>query len=111
MWNPFAGLLPSDPSLSDTVAHVASAAKGQAVKAVHPYYPLEAEILNWAANEYSVPVLLTLFSAGCAAIFLITLFIVKRVRPNMSGGDQAIVLWFVLCKCLQPLLQSVARWC
>lgn len=64
----------------------------------HPYYPLNAQVANYLANEWSVPVLLGYFFGGCAALFSLTLLIVKRVHPNLPTGEKACILWFVLCE-------------
>ncbi|KAI9761249.1 MAG: hypothetical protein M4579_001169 [Chaenotheca gracillima] len=69
---------------------------------VHPYYPMEAEIVGYLANTYSVPMLLSLFAAGCAAIFGVTLVLVRGVRSAaqknpLSNSELATLMWFVLC--------------
>ena len=65
---------------------------------LHPYYPLEAEIVGYLANDYSVTKLLTCFGSGVAVIFALTLMVVRRVGPRLSWGDKGTVLWFVLCE-------------
>ncbi|KAI9818587.1 MAG: hypothetical protein M1832_004360 [Thelocarpon impressellum] len=69
----------------------------QKASAVHPYYPVGIEVIGYLANEYSVPVLLATFAAGCAAIFAVALLGVQVVRPGLRGSEKATVLWFVLC--------------
>ncbi|KAF2749403.1 EBDP4, emopamil-binding protein [Sporormia fimetaria CBS 119925] len=64
---------------------------------VHPYYPIEAEIVGYLANEWDTLTLLFAFAGGCTAIFSVTYMIVKRLRPNVSYSDLATVMWFVLC--------------
>lgn len=66
----------------------------------HPYYPIQVEIASYLANEYSVTVLLSLFTAICVSIILTTTFIVKKVHPNLPGTEKAAIWWFVICKCL-----------
>ena len=65
---------------------------------LHPYYPLEAEIVGYLANEYSVVKLLVCFGSAVAVIFALTLMVVGRVAPRLSWGDRGTVLWFVLCE-------------
>ncbi|CAI6336238.1 unnamed protein product [Periconia digitata] len=64
---------------------------------LHPYYPVEATIVGYAANKWNTLELCSLFASGCAVIFAITYLIVKRVRPGLSMGDLTTILWFVLC--------------
>lgn len=73
---------------------------------LHQYYPTEIEVLGYIANTMSVPMLLASFSGGCAAIFSITYLIVKRVRPSISNGELATILWFVLCGCIHTFFEG-----
>jgi cholestenol Delta-isomerase len=63
----------------------------------HPYYPVEAEITGYLANEYGVPTLLAAFAAGCATIFGVTYVLVTRTRRDISTSELLTVLWFTLC--------------
>lgn len=65
---------------------------------LHPYYPIGATIVGYAANKWNTLELCSLFASGCAVIFAITYLIVKRVRPGLSLSDLTTVLWFVLCE-------------
>lgn len=65
---------------------------------VHPYYPVTIEVVGYLANELSVPILLGIFAAGCAAIVGITLLIVRAVHPRLPGSDKAAIMWFMICK-------------
>lgn len=67
-------------------------------KIAHPFYPVEAEIVGYLANEWSVPTLLAVFAAGWAIILGITSVLVKRHNPTLPSGEKAAILWFVLCK-------------
>jgi len=62
----------------------------------HPFYPIEAEVVGYLANDYSVPALLALFFGGFAVILGTTLAVVTRVHPGLPKVDKVIVLWFVL---------------
>ncbi|KAH6681763.1 EBDP2, emopamil-binding protein [Halenospora varia] len=62
----------------------------------HLYYPPDVQIASYLANEWSMQILLTAFSALCAMILLGTLTIVNRVHPNLPGTEKAAIWWFVL---------------
>lgn len=64
----------------------------------HPFYPLDAEVVGYLANEYSVPVLLGTFAAGCIVLLGATSALIGRSSPTLSRGDKAAVLWNVLSK-------------
>jgi cholestenol delta-isomerase len=66
----------------------------------HPYFPLGVQITGYLANEFSVPVLLTYFGAGCAAIFALSHVVVKRVRPGLPISEILTIFWFALCTCI-----------
>ena len=74
----------------------------------HPFYPLEVEIANYLANEWSMQVLLTIFTAVCATIFFGTRYLVNRVHPHLPSSEKAAIWWFVLCKFFHflPIEQS-----
>ncbi|KAI8932577.1 hypothetical protein NX059_010082 [Plenodomus lindquistii] len=72
----------------------------------HPYYPLEVEIVGYLANKWGTIELLTIFSAGIAAIFSATYAMVKRTRPNASTGDLSTIMWFVLCGCIHSFFEG-----
>ena len=64
----------------------------------HPFYPIEANIVGYLANELSVLSLLGVFGSGCVVILGLTLALVMRQNPTLPSREKAIVLWFVLCK-------------
>jgi hypothetical protein len=64
----------------------------------HPYYPIQVEIAGLIANEYSVTVLLGLFTAICASIVFGTTYVVNWKHPNLPGSEKAAIWWFVICK-------------
>ncbi|KAF2469794.1 EBDP4, emopamil-binding protein [Lindgomyces ingoldianus] len=72
----------------------------------HPYYPIEAEIVGYLANEWNTLELCSMFSAGCAVIFVATYLAVKRLRPHVSTPDLATVMWFVLCGCIHLFFEG-----
>lgn len=67
----------------------------------HHYYPLEVEIANYLANEWSVPVLLGIFAAVCASIVIGTVVIIDKTHPNLPKGEKAAIWWFVICEYLR----------
>jgi cholestenol delta-isomerase len=64
----------------------------------HHYYPLEVEIANYLANEWSVPVLLGIFATVCASIVIGTVVIIDKTHPNLPKGEKAAIWWFVICE-------------
>ncbi|MCJ1344278.1 hypothetical protein MMC31_002481 [Peltigera leucophlebia] len=62
----------------------------------HPFYPLEANIVGYLANEFSVLQLLGLFAAGCALILGFTLVLIRAHNPRLPSSEKATILWFVL---------------
>ncbi|KAI4206016.1 MAG: hypothetical protein LQ346_001326 [Caloplaca aetnensis] len=62
----------------------------------HGHFPVEAEIVGYLANTYSVPTLLGLFAAGWIVVLGTTNLLVKRQNPSLGSGDKATLLWFVL---------------
>lgn len=79
----------------------------------HGHFPVEAEIVGYLANTYSVPTLLGLFAAGWIVVLGTTNLLVKRQNPSLGSGDKATLLWFVLSKldrdpaCLRTMLIGV----
>jgi len=63
----------------------------------HPYYPIDVEIVGYLANEWDTLTLVSIFAAGCAAIFSVTYLVVMKVRPQVSTSDLWTIMWFVLC--------------
>ena len=60
------------------------------------HFPIEAEIVGYLANTWSVPTLLVAFAAGWAVILGATNTGVRRHNPALGSGDRAAILWFVL---------------
>lgn len=85
---------------------MAAANSSHPTMGVHPYYPLEAEIVGYLANQWSTVKLLAVFGSGVAAIFSCTYAMVKRTRPTASRADYAAILWFVLCGCIHSFFEG-----
>ena len=78
-----------DTSLQDNVSKVAT-------EALHPYFPIDAQISGYAANELSVPALLGVFFGACTILFTATYFVSKSVNPKLKNGELLTIMWFVL---------------
>ena len=62
----------------------------------HPFYPLEANIVGYLANQWSVPTLLGIFAGGWVVILGTTLLLVRSHNPRLPSIEKAAILWFVL---------------
>jgi cholestenol delta-isomerase len=67
-------------------------------KIAHPFYPTEAEIVGYLANDWGVPELLGIFAGGWAVILGVTLVLVKRHNPALPVSEKMAILWFVLSR-------------
>lgn len=69
-------------------------------KLLHPYYPVGISLSGdvFIPNDWDVARLILTFAAGWAAIFAVTLVLVRKIAPNLKTLDQAVVLWFVLSR-------------
>lgn len=63
---------------------------------IHPYFPVDAEIVGYAANEWSVPALLGAFFGACTALFTGTYFVAKSINPKLRRDELVTIMWFVL---------------
>ncbi|KAF2740831.1 EBDP4, emopamil-binding protein [Polyplosphaeria fusca] len=73
---------------------------------LHPYYPINVEIVGYVANKWNTFELCGLFASGCTIIFSLTYLAVKRLRPQVSTSDLLTVLWFVLCGCIHLFFEG-----
>lgn len=73
----------------------------------HPFYPVEANIVGYLANEATVLQLLGTFGAGCVVVLAITLALVKGHNPNLHAQDKAAVLWNVLSRLAKTLFEKL----
>ena len=64
----------------------------------HPFYPLEANIVGYLANQYSTLTLLGIFAAGCVGILGTAHLLVGKLNPRLPKGEKAAILWFILCE-------------
>ena len=63
----------------------------------HPFYPLEANVIGYLANDYSVIQLLGIFALTCVVLLGGSFLLVKRYGRRLTAKDEATVLWFTLC--------------
>ncbi|KAM0265599.1 hypothetical protein ACHAQJ_000031 [Trichoderma viride] len=73
---------------------------------LHPFSPFAIELPTYVANTLSAPVLVSIFGAGCVAIWLVTYGLIQRTRPSMGSGEVAIALWFALCGCIHLFFEG-----
>jgi cholestenol delta-isomerase len=79
--------------LQDSFAQPSAMPASAIVPPVHPYYPVEANIVGYLANEWNTLELCSMFASGCAAIFAITYGVVTKVRPSTSRSDLLTILF------------------
>ncbi|KAE8150863.1 Emopamil-binding protein [Aspergillus avenaceus] len=61
---------------------------------LHPYYPIDAPINGYTANETPLLELLTLASIG-STVLLGTVFALARyLQPSLTKADRIAILWF-----------------
>jgi cholestenol delta-isomerase len=65
---------------------------------LHPYYPLEVEIIGYLANDWHFLTLIAIFAGVCVVVFGITYVVAHWVNPKVGRGELGIVMWFVLCE-------------
>lgn len=73
------------------------------------HFPVEAEIVGYLANSFSVPALLGLFAVGWVLILGTTNLLVKRHNSTLGPGDRNTILWFVLSELNQFALLPSQR--
>lgn len=76
-------------------------------KPPHPFYPVEANIVGYLANEATVLQLLGAFGAGCVVILGTTLALVRGHNPTLPSIEKAAILWNVLSRFKKPLMGHV----
>ncbi|RYO81336.1 hypothetical protein DL766_004487 [Monosporascus sp. MC13-8B] len=74
---------------------------------IHPYYPLGVAIPDYVANTLSTPTIIAIFATACSVALLPAFFLIRRARPNLSSGELATALWFVLCGCIHLILEGL----
>ncbi|KAK3063046.1 hypothetical protein LTR53_019083, partial [Teratosphaeriaceae sp. CCFEE 6253] len=63
-------------------------------------------IVDWAANEWSVPALLSVFFGTCAVLFASTYFVAQRINKTLTAGELSAIMWFVLSGCIHVFFEG-----
>lgn len=63
----------------------------------HPYYPLNAEIAGFIANDKSALLLLSTFAAILVVISSVAVLLAKRINGRLTSADTWALNWFILC--------------
>ena len=63
----------------------------------HPYYPVDALIPNFVANNDPISVTALQFIIGLNSILGLVGVLVRYIRPTISRRDLLTVFWFSLC--------------
>lgn len=69
--------------------------------AQHPYYPLGVAVVGYAANQWSLLLLLGAFAVAWSTVLGAAYFVVAKKQPTMPVSEVLTFMWFVLCKSLQ----------
>ena len=79
---------------------------------LHPYYPIDCEIPDYASNSWSVPALLSVFFGACTALFSTTYFLAHTINPRLRNRDLLAIMWFVLSGCIHLFFEGyyAANW-
>ncbi|KAL4747708.1 hypothetical protein BDW72DRAFT_8669 [Aspergillus terricola var. indicus] len=72
----------------------------------HPYYPIDARIIDYTPNETSVLGLISTAGVSCAVLLGTILLLSIWARPNLEKADRIAVLWFVLSGTLHCLFEG-----
>jgi len=81
------------------------------VRPSHPYYPEGVKIAGYAANNQTVPFLLSTFAGGCTVILAFAYTLLRRQNPSLSNGELATALWFVICKIINGRIKECVGPC
>ncbi|KAB2570986.1 3-beta-hydroxysteroid-Delta(8),Delta(7)-isomerase [Lasiodiplodia theobromae] len=71
--------------------------------AQHPYYPLGVAVVGYAANQWSLLLLLGAFAVAWSTVLGAAYFVVAKKQPTMPVSEVLTFMWFVLCKSSQHL--------
>ncbi|KAL4975643.1 Emopamil-binding protein [Aspergillus desertorum] len=72
----------------------------------HPYYPVDARIIDYTPNRTSVHSLISTASLSCAVLLGATLLLTTWARPNLRMADRIAILWFVLSGALHCFFEG-----
>ena len=94
---------------ASTIDNMVNSTLAEAVQ--HPYYPVEAQLLGYAANEWPMIPLVASFLGRWGALLLLTLAVVSYVSPQLPKMEKAAILWFVFSKLIVIALVRVSDKC
>ncbi|WQF75478.1 Putative emopamil-binding protein [Colletotrichum destructivum] len=83
---------------------------GKANAVSHPYYPVNAALPHYAANETPLVTLLVTFAATIASVVIVTVVAARRTHTKMAFLDQLSVAWFALCGFLHCVFEGYFVW-
>jgi cholestenol delta-isomerase len=66
---------------------------------LHPYYPIDAEVPGYSANESPLLEILGVVGTSVVMLLAVTLAAISKMRPTLNKADRLAILWFVLCMC------------
>jgi hypothetical protein len=64
----------------------------------HPYYPIDANIVNYVENHDDILVVVLKFSLFLSIILGLVSILAYRARPSISQSDVFATLWYTLCE-------------
>ena len=64
----------------------------------HPFYPIDASLVNYVANEKGTGTLLATFGAGIVAVMVTTYLFTQALSPDLPKRHQALAMWFAVCR-------------
>ncbi|KDN66911.1 putative emopamil binding protein [Colletotrichum sublineola] len=76
----------------------------------HPYYPVNAGLPHYVANEAPFLQLLVAFGVTIAIVVVAVLMVARRIHPEMATSDQLLVSWFALCGFLHCFFEGYFIW-
>jgi cholestenol Delta-isomerase len=75
---------------------------------LHPFWPLNAALPQYAANTLSSRALVASFVVGASAILGVTLSLIQQSRRTLSKTEIFMALWFTLCGCIHLFFEGMS---
>ncbi|CAG8076560.1 unnamed protein product [Penicillium salamii] len=72
----------------------------------HPYWPLEANLVDYVPNTMSVPALLGSFALATLTVIGLTSMFMTRQNSVLSRQDKVLTAWFVFSGCIHLILEG-----
>ncbi|KAJ4105933.1 hypothetical protein NW760_007783 [Fusarium oxysporum] len=73
---------------------------------LHPFWPLNIALPQYAANTLSSRALVASFVVGASAILGVTLSLIQQSRRKLSKTEIFMTLWFALCGCIHLFFEG-----